>query len=141
MHQSERLTKVIVYLSFVISIVITPWTNVDSMIVPKLIILFSLSFYILPQIDIFFNIKHRNILFKLLLILVILIILQMLMVLMFTEAPLEQQIFGRGGRGLGFLTYLSLMLIMIGMSTFFSTVKLKLIIDGILIISVISSFY
>ena len=141
MTKLERLPKAIIYLSFLVSVVITPWTNVDSMIVPKLIILFCLSFYLLPQIDIPYNVKHRNILFKLLLLLAILIIVQMLMVLMFTEAPLEQQIFGRGGRGLGFLTYLSLIIIMITISTFSSTSTLKLIIYGILFSSIISSIY
>jgi O-antigen ligase len=141
MNKSERLPKATIYLSFVISIVVTPWVNVDSMIVPKVIILFCLSFYLLPQINILSSLRYRNILFKLLLMLVILIIIQMVLVLIFTEAPLEQQIFGRGGRGLGFLTYLSLMIVLIAVSVFFSTFKFNLLINGILSSCAISSVY
>jgi len=139
--KSEQIAKVIIYLSIVISVVVTPWINVDSMIVPKVVILFCLSFYLLPRINVLYNVMQRNILFKLLLMFVILIIVQMIMVLIFTEAPLEQQIFGRGGRGLGFLTYLSLMIILVAVSVYFSTFKSNLIINGILTSSVTSSVY
>ena len=33
-----------------VTIIFTPWLNVDSLIIPKLIILFSMSLFILPRV-------------------------------------------------------------------------------------------
>jgi len=65
----------------------------------------------------------------------------MLMVLVITNAPFDQQIFGRTGRGLGLITYVSLIIVLLAVTVFFTYDNSNLIIFGICISSAISSFY
>ena len=96
-----------------ISLVITPWWNVDSLVIPKIIILFALATFYFPYL-----VTNRIVVFesKVLLttaIIILLIATQYFLVLIFSSAPLEQQIFGKTGRGLGLITELSLLVLII----------------------------
>jgi len=133
--------KIIVYSGILITLVLTPWFNLDSLVVPKVIFLFSLAACILPQLMLIKKIEIKNLEIKSLLIISSLIITQMLLVMFITSAPLEQQVFGRGGRGLGFLTYFSLIIIMLVTALRFSSINSRLIISGIVFSSVLSSIY
>jgi hypothetical protein len=109
--------QLVVYLAFIISLVFTP-VNFDALIIPKITLLFVLALWILPD-----SITHIKKLFsdpKLLLLLIIAtaIIFQMIIVMLLSEAPFEQEFFGRTGRGLGFSTFFSVAILMLIMAIF-----------------------
>ena len=134
-------SKVIIYTSIIITLILTPWVNSDSLVIPKVIMLFLLALFIIPKI--ISSIKNlssdKN--YKVILVLSFLIITQMVLVILNSSAPLEQQIFGRTGRGLGFITYASLVIIMLGSLIFIKFEHIKLLVSGVVISSLITSIY
>lgn len=133
--------SILIYFGIIITIALTPWGNVDSLIIPKEILLFSLAVYFLPVILLNIKFFSINIRLKLLLVLGALFIIQMLIVMIKSSAPIEQQIFGRTGRGLGFLTEFSIILITITASIYIKYQKIDLLIIGVVVSSVLSSIY
>jgi len=146
--QSKSTSKSPLGLSLIISglvaatLSLTPWVNSDSLIIPKGMILFCLAAYSLPKLfNLMFNYKLTKGL-KLLNILAFLFILQMVLVMIISSAPIEQQFFGRTGRGLGFATYTSLIvLILISAYLAIDTKDIQKIIIGIVISCILSSLY
>lgn len=134
--------KLIIYGAVAVSLAMTPWVNSDSLIIPKGIMLFCLAAYLLPKVtsNIVTNLENSGV--KTLIFLTSVFIIQMLIVMVFTQAPFEQQFFGRTGRGLGFSTYISLIIILLA-STFFSLENnaTQKLISGIVFACVISSAY
>lgn len=111
------------------------------MIIPKLILLFVCASYLLPKIlyvipDV---LKFNKI--KLLLIISTLIVIQIIVVAIISKAPFEQQLFGRTGRGLGIITAVSLVLVMLASAIFIKREKITLLLQGIVISCLISSVY
>jgi O-antigen ligase len=139
MSTNKNLTNIIVFAGVILTIVFTPWINVDSLVVPKVIILVMLSFYLVTKFRLSEVQKHINL--KVLFFLAFLAILQMSLSMYFSESPIEQQLFGRGGRGLGFLTYTSLFILMVVVSIYFNQNNLNLLIKGIVTAGVFSSSY
>ena len=141
MKKLDQIPKTVIYVSVLISLALTPWMNVDSMIIPKVIILFLLAAYIIPKINLLGFLKYRNVYINMVFTVVFLIIMQMILVMTFSDAPVEQQVFGRTGRGLGLITYVSLMIILVAVMVFFNYKNSILIISGICISSFVSSAY
>jgi O-antigen ligase len=143
MKTSNSIAKFIIGSAILVTLIITPWLNVDSMIIPKIIILSLTAAYFLPNLVYvsISNLYKMNWLSKILQITVILIILQMLLVMFFTEAPIEQQFFGKTGRGLGFLTYFALLVLLIMASRVFQLDNLKFISHGLFFTSFVTSIY
>ena len=139
--QFKFTPKIIIYSGVIVTLILTPWVNLDSLVIPKVIVLFCLAAYLIPQILLVKKLELKNMQIKILFIISILIIAQMLLVVTITSAPIEQQIFGRGGRGLGFLTYLSLIIILLVTALRFSSINAKLVISGLLFSAGISSAY
>lgn len=105
--------KVVFISSALITLATTPWVNSDALIIPKIILIFVLASYLLPIL----LTNYKLILIKskltILSIISIVFVLSMLVTMYTSEAPFEQEFFGRTGRGLGFVTYFSLIIIMI----------------------------
>jgi O-antigen ligase len=97
--------------SVIVTLITTPWVSSDALIIPKIIAVTCLAFYLIPEIssNVRSFVANKNGTFVSLLI--ILFIAQMLIALILSEAPIEQQFFGRTGRGLGFLTYFSIIVV------------------------------
>jgi O-antigen ligase len=132
--------QLVVYLAFIISLVFTP-VNFDALIIPKITLLFVLALWILPD-----SITHIKKLFsdpKLLLLLIIAtaIIFQMIIVMLLSEAPFEQEFFGRTGRGLGFSTFFSVAILMLIMAIFSEINDSNSIIFWLGLSGLISSLY
>lgn len=126
--------------SALISIIITPWLNTDSMIIPKLILVLCLAMFLFPKVVISIN-RFDTRLKKLALSLAILTMIYLLIVVIVSSAPLEQQIYGRTGRGLGLLTQLSLLIILLAVIVFISVENLILILFFLTLSYFISSLY
>jgi hypothetical protein len=124
-----------------VCLALTPWLNVDSLVIPKVVILFCAALYFLPIL--LFDIKNflSNRTFKILFILSCLIIIQMVFVIITSPAPWEQQVFGKSGRGLGFITEISIIIIMLVASRYVEFDKTKILINGVLLSAFISSAY
>ena len=112
----RSIYEIIILFSFLITISISPWVNKDSMIIPKLIILFVLALYLLPKIVYALPDILQFSKLKVLVGIITLIIIQIIIVTIVSIAPFEQQLFGRTGRGLGIVTSVSLLLVVLGLS-------------------------
>ena len=137
----QRSFELICYAAFFITIVMTPWVNSDSLIIPKLILLFCLALYCLPKLIIVRNILFSNPSYKALVVIAALVVIQMLLVIFASESPLEQQIFGRTGRGLGFITEFSLLIILITATVFIQYNKIDILIFTLIISSLVTTLY
>ena len=143
-NQKRTVTKnyispnLIIFTASLVTLLLTPWMNVDSLVVPKLVVLSCVSFYIFP----FILMKKMNSLtIHLLYILLGLTFLQMLLSTLMSDSPIEQQIFGRTGRGLGLIAYFSLFILIIAGAKLFRYKDLSQIINGIALTSLVSSLY
>ena len=123
------------------SILVTPFFNKDGMIIPKLIVMFSLAMYLLPLIFTNRKIFYKNNVFNLAFALQISILLQSCIVLILSSAPLEQQIFGRSGRGLGFISIFALAVVLIATALYANLDSKATIIFGMIFSAFISSLY
>ena len=133
--------RLIVYFSILNSLIVTPFWNKDGMIIPKLIIMLSSSLYLLPII-----ISHRESILnsrvlKIATVLQCLLVAHSLLVMILSTAPLEQQIFGRTGRGLGLITIYSLAVVFIATAVLMQPNFENKIVLGIISSAFISSLY
>jgi VanZ family protein len=124
-----------------ITLSLTPWVNADSLIIPKQIILFCLAFFLIPKLVINVRPLMNLKLFKILILLSILFILQMVVVILTSDAPFEQEFYGRTGRSLGFATYFSLTIILLVTAIYARYNSIKTINLGIFISCLITSLY
>ena len=125
---------------FINTLIITPFFNKDGMIIPKLILMFVVSLYILPVI--FLNLRNLFLsrFEKTLVVLQLLILIQSIIVMVVSSAPLEQQLFGRTGRGLGLVTTFSLVVVFLASMMLVENNKNQIL--GLLVISAfISTLY
>jgi O-antigen ligase len=138
--QASVYNSVILF-SVLVTLIISSWVNKDSMIIPKLVLLFVCASYLLPKIlySIPDVIQFKKI--KLLLIISLLIIIQIIVVTIISKAPIEQQFFGRTGRGLGIITAVSLLSVMLASAIFVKREKIKLLLIGLVVSCLISSIY
>jgi O-antigen ligase len=132
--------RLVVYTAVVISLVFTPM-NFDALIIPKVALLFTLAVYVLPALIA----KNKKFLSdpKLLLLLITssAIIFQMIIVMLLSEAPFEQEFFGRTGRGLGFSTYFSVSILILCMGIFSKINDSNFIIFWLSFSGLVSSLY
>jgi O-antigen ligase len=132
--------RLVVYVAVVISLVFTP-INIDALIIPKVALLFILAMYILPELVT--NVKKFFSDPKLVLLFIITsaIIFQMIIVMLLSEAPFEQEFFGRTGRGLGFSTFFSVGILILCMAIFSKINDSNFIIFWLSLSGLISSLY
>ena len=119
----------------------TPGLNKDSLIVPKQIIAFCLALFLIPIT--FKNIKLilANQYNKILAIITLLLLIDGSFILFNSTSPLEQLIFGRMGRGLGFITFLTAIVIVIASSIIIKVENLNLLLKGIVLAGIVTSLY
>ena len=132
--------QLVVYVAVIISLVFTP-INFDALIIPKVALLFALSLYILPGLIIHIKKFFSDAKLALLLIISSAIIFQMIIVMLLSEAPFEQEFFGRTGRGLGFSTFFSIVILILCMAIFSKINNSNFIIFWLSFSGLISSLY
>jgi O-antigen ligase len=108
----DQVSRYLAYAAFGATVVISPWTNFDPVNIVKMIALALFGFiafgHLLP--------KAKEIWagpYKLIIALVAAFILQMVIVMVVDDSPITQQFFGTFGRNTGFISYLSLSLILL----------------------------
>ena len=113
---SQESNKTIGFLVIGVSIVtliLTPVINGDSLIIPKMVVLFSMGMFILPQVIYRLKTNFQNRLTLAITLTSLLFIFQMIVVMITSSAPWEQEFYGRSGRSLGFATYFALTLLLL----------------------------
>jgi O-antigen ligase len=137
----ERLLQIVVYFVIINSLILTPFFNKDGMIIPKLITMFCLSFFLLPILLVNRSRLLKDRFVKIGLIIQLMILAQSLIVLIISSAPLEQQIFGRTGRGLGLITYFSMAVVYIAVAFSLELDSFNRVLSGLILSAFISSLY
>lgn len=137
----KQLSKVIIYLVVFNSLIITPFFNKDGMIIPKLITMLCLSFFLIPILFINRSDLLKNRFVKVGVFLQLLILTQSIIVVLISSAPLEQQIFGRTGRGLGLITYLSMAVVFMAIAFSLEISSFNRVVFGLIFSGFISSLY
>ena len=142
MKQAKKIDdKLIVLAAVVVSLVFTP-VNFDALIIPKVIIMFCSALYLLPKIYGFFLSTKLNSKINLtLLIIMVGALVHLLTIIFISNAPFEQQLWGRTGRGFGLITYFSFLVFLFVSIITYHRKNLSLIINGIAFSSLISGFY
>jgi len=133
--------KIIVFSLVIITLIFTP-TNFDALIIPKVAIAFCVSMYFLPNLLVTIGKTYENLRIKRFIYLsLVWPLLHIFLIMFLSDAPLEQQIFGRTGRGFGFITYFAFLVFFIASVVFFSIKNINLIVTGLAISAFFSGMY
>jgi O-antigen ligase len=133
--------KFIIYSAVLVTLAATPNFNKDSLIIPKVIILLCSALFVLPYLLISMKANGGTRLINIFKLLLLLFVIQLVFAMAFSDAPIEQQIFGRIGRGLGFITIFSLIIISLSCAIFVKQSDQKILIAGLAISGVLSVTY
>lgn len=109
-----RLSQILLLIGPLTTLAINPWTSYDPISLPKMFVLCSGSFAILGILLIDAK-KVLASLPRIPLNLALVFVASMSLPMLFSGAPLGQQFWGSFGRNTGFLTYFSLVVILLGM--------------------------
>ena len=109
--KSLPIYSLIIWIVALTTVAATPNINKDALIVPKVIILFLGTLFLLPYIFSLLKLNKSVKLINLIVLISILMILQLSLTMVISNSPIEQQIFGRTGRGLGMLTWVSILIL------------------------------
>ena len=137
----KNLDVFLVYAAVAITLIFFPF-SFDALIIPKFIILFSVSLYLVPMV--LNQLKTVNLSKKqriALILIPILVFIYLVLIVVVSDAPIEQQVFGRTGRGLGLITFLSLIIFTFSSLIFMRFNRRRLILNGIVIGACFSSTY
>ena len=137
----DHTLSIIVSLAVAVTISLSPWVNSDSLIIPKLMILFSGALFLIPRLFVGYRNKTHILGYKILFVLASIFMGQMLLVMIVSKAPFAQEFFGRTGRALGFVTYFSLIVILLVTSIYSVVNKANIINLGIVLSCLVSSGY
>jgi len=137
---NSKNSVIIMFTAVLISVIFTP-VNFDALIIPKIAILFCMALYFLPQtLKTYHKISSNNKKFFFTTLLS-LIFFQYIIMIILSDSVIEQQIFGRTGRGLGLLTHVSLIILMLASATFIDRINFNLLIACLVFSCFISSVY
>ena len=109
----KRLAQALLIVGPLASLAVSPTSNYDPINLIKLLIISSIAFYCLGLVLSSSRYSFKR-LGKFFWYSIMLFVLAMFSTLLFSGAPITQQIWGTFGRNTGFLTYLSLLIILIG---------------------------
>ena len=133
--------RILIYSAMGVSLALTPFWNKDSLIIPKVVILFCTALYLIPIIITKLKKQHQSKKVNFLMVVLMLIIIQMILSTIFSQSPVEQQIFGRTGRGLGLITFYSLVVLLAASAIFIKTEYLRVLVFGLFFTGSVSSLY
>lgn len=124
----------------IITLVFFP-INHDALIIPKLALFFILAMMFMPIL--FKNLKTdlKNVYLGTLYVIIGLIIFHLIIVMLNSPAPFEQEFFGRTGRGLGFVTLISFLVLILANAKFARVEEGKFLIKILAISGFLSSSY
>jgi O-antigen ligase len=141
LNSKDKIARRLVIAGVAITLVITPWINKDSIVIPKQVLLVLIAASMLSVVIPELKKIAKSRIGKIILYLEFLTILQISLVMVISKAPIEQELFGRSGRALGSITYLSLIVVLIASIRLFNFNNLHLISNSIIITGFIVALY
>ena len=138
---NNRLVQLLIIGAITVTLIITPDLNKDSLIIPKVIILFCLALFLTPILIKTTRDSLKNSFIKVLLALILIWFFYSFLIILNSESPIEQLLFGRTGRGLGFITFSSVVVLTLAASVFIDINNLKPLILGLIAAGLISCIY
>lgn len=140
-QRSNRIYFLVVLIGVTTTLSLTSWMNVDALVIPKVIIVFCSAMFLFPLV--LFNVRFffTHLRLRILFFLFFCMLIQMIIVMFISSAPIEQQIFGKTGRGLGFLTEISILIITLITIRYVELKNLHYLVNGLVFSVCISSVY
>lgn len=135
-----RARRALLLIGPTVSLIVGPWTNYDPISVIKVLALTTITFFVGSLI---FSLRKELFtrISKTLPILVVGFVLCMISTLLFSGAPLTQQIWGMFGRNTGFVTYFSLVVMMLSTALLSNKPFLRNLSWSLIYTSVIATAY
>ena len=141
LNKKSSVYNFIIYISIALTLVATPNSNKDALIIPKVSILFCSASIVFPYLFYKLKVNKEQRIINMLIILTVLFFIQLALVMVLSESPLEQQMFGRSGRGLGFITLFSVFTISLGCAFFIRKSDERMLVKGLTISGALTALY
>jgi hypothetical protein len=138
---NNQLVQLLIISAITVTLIITPDLNKDSLIIPKVITLFCIALFLTPILARAIRDSLKNSFIKVLVALILIWFFYSFLIILNSESPIEQLLFGRTGRGLGFITFSSVVILTLAASVFIDINNLKPLILGLIIAGLISCIY
>jgi hypothetical protein len=138
---NNGIAQLLVINAVVVTLILTPNLNKDSLIIPKVIVLFCFALFLTPILIRVIRETFYNSFIKVLTALILIWFFYSFLIILNSESPIEQLLFGRTGRGLGFITFFSVIMLTLASSIFIDTKKLRVLIQGLIFAGLISCVY
>jgi hypothetical protein len=138
---NNGIAQLLVINAVVVTLILTPNLNKDSLIIPKVIVLFCFALFLTPILIRVIREAFYNSFIKVLTALILVWFFYSFLIILNSESPIEQLLFGRTGRGLGFITFFSVIMLTLASSIFIDTKKLRVLIKGLIFAGLISCVY
>ena len=135
------LAKILIFGVMTITLIITPGLNKESLVIPKVIVFFCLALYLVPTILKSLKGSLTDPYIKKLTILVFLLLIDGILILLNSISPIEQLLFGRSGRAMGFITFISFIIILLASSIIIKFAHTKILLKAIVAAGLVTSFY
>jgi len=129
--KSLPIYSLVIWVVALTTVAATPNINKDALIVPKVIILFLGTLFLLPNVRSLLKFNKSVKLINLLGLISILMLLQLSLTMVISNSPIEQQIFGRTGRGLGFITWGSILILCLLSAISINQARSKRLLSGL----------
>jgi O-antigen ligase len=139
--ETNYLAKILIFGVMSITLIITPGLNKDSLVIPKVIVFFCLALYLVPIILKSLKSSLSDPYIKKLAILVFFLLIDGVLILLNSSAPIDQLLFGRSGRAMGFITFISFIIILLAASIIIKFAHIKVLLNAIVAAGLFSSFY
>ena len=136
----NKVSAIVLFLPVCVTLIVNPISNYDPINPIKVLILSTFSFYIFGILLV--ELKSKTMKVNWLTQLgTTLFIIFMIVTLFFSGAPMQQQIWGSFGRNTGFVTYISLIFVLLACSFVSNIIIMEKITKSLIVTSVITTIY
>lgn len=139
--KNNGVVKIIVFGAVATTLVLTPWMNKDSLTLPKMVTFFALSCFLLPFIISSSLYSRKTKLVTSLLSIESILVIFGIFVLVNSDSPIDQLLFGRTGRGLGFFTFISCTIFTLAAALYIRKNHSELILKSLVFAGLTTSLY
>lgn len=137
----QNMDKFIIFGAVIITLIFSP-INFDGLLIPKMFILFIGILYSIPTL--IEKLKGITVSKKThikIILIPLLILTNLILIVVMSDAPIEQQLFGRTGRGFGLLVYFSFLVLTLNSIVFIKFERISLLTRAILVSAFGSTTY
>lgn len=135
------MDKFIIFGAVIITLIFSP-INFDGLVIPKMFILFIGILYSIPiLIGELKDIKVSKKTYIIIISIPLLILTNLILIVVMSDAPMEQQLFGRTGRGFGLLVYFSFLVLTLNSIVFIKFERISLLSRAVVVSALGSATY